>query len=339
MKTNRLLKITLSISILAFLSTNVFGQTYPGNLIENTDPANQIDSVTHGNTLPYYVEPDPILNPDFSGGDVYPTNSGDLSQGEEWNWWLGTTGTVGGSTDNQGTAGGDADNDGPYIEVEWNDPNAGAVGAPVEDSIYVQESNTDVSGGCEGDTSYLRVLVFDQPEFTPVDGSNALIELCGTQDYDIPIASVEDNHVQTGNLKFKFDISCDNVDPADPTGPSTGTVSGRTNTDSVVAVTTPVNGDGTAEGPFNMLTNYDIRIQNNDVTRYRFSFGGSGDGISDQISRQSDYLNVGGSDPTDETQWTYYPATNGGNGTNIDVVVYPAPNTGNIYYVPNDFDQ
>jgi hypothetical protein len=137
-----------------------------------------------------------------------------------------------------------------------------------------------------------------------------------------------------------FDISCDNVDPGNVTGASTGNINGRTNADTVVVVGTPVNADGTAEADLDLLTNYDISVQGGDVTRYRFSFGAADDGISDMISRKSDYLKGGiaGTDPGDEQSWTYYDATDGGNGTNIDVVVYPKPQTGNIYYVPNDFD-
>jgi hypothetical protein len=343
MKTSRLLKITLSIAILAFLSTNVLGQpTYPSGL--EMGQTGDVDSVTAGVNIPYYVAPDPVLNPDYSS--PYPDNSADLSQTEEWNWWTGVTG-VGGSTVNQGTAGGDPDNDGPYIEVSWSSPSGNA---PASDSIYVTERNSDV--GCDGDTSALEVLVFNQPAFTPVDADNDLIELCGTQTYTVTLAEIVDNGVQTGNLKIQLDsITVDNVDPAAPRGGSTNNV--RFSEDTVVTIPSPLNNDGNPETDVPLLTDYYVGVQNGEVTRYRFVFGNntasgsSEDGISDQISRKSDYLNVAGSDPdsypansnVQSNDWTYYAATDGGNGTNINVVVYPAPNTGNIYYVPHNFDQ
>mgnify|MGYP006294709243 CR=1 FL=1 len=344
----RLLKLLFTM-VAVLTVTAAFSQTYPGNLINSGAVTTPVDSVTEGQPIPYYVEPDPVLNPGYTG--TYPGGSGSLSQTEEWNWWLGTEGTVGGAFNaSQGTAGGDADQDGPYIEATWNDPNAG-VGAPVEDTIFVQENNSNI-GSCGGDTSFLRALVFDAPAFTPIDNgdadptTDAFIELCGSQQYNINLSSIADNHVTTGNLKIRLDsITVDNVSASAPQGGSTGNI--RADEDTVVIwAGTPVDGAGGAETGQTLLTNYDIDVKNNAVTRYRFVFAEDGnsngtltDGISDQISRKSDYLAVGGSDPADEQQWTYYAATDAGAGTTKDIVVYPKPNTGNIYYVPHDFDQ
>jgi hypothetical protein len=341
----RLLKITLSFAML-FIAAGTFAQgPYPaGNQINSGSVASPLDSVTAGQPIPYYVSPDPVLNPSF-GGSYDPNNTGDgLNSSEDWTWWLGSG--IGGSTANQGV---DADGnpDGPYIEVTWNAPG----GDPVTDSIYVQENNTSVT--CGGDTSGLQVLVFDPPAFTPVDNgdgnpsTDAFIELCGSQQYDINLASITDNSVTTGNLKIRLDsIAVDNVSASAPQGGSTADI--RATEDTVVVWTgTPVNDDGSAETLQPLLSNYNINVQNNDVTRYRFVFeedgvsnGGLTDGISDQISRKSDYIAVGGSDPADDQSWTYYAATAGTDGnTTRDIVVYPKPQTGDIYYVPHDFDQ
>ncbi len=327
MKAKNLLKILFSL-VAFFMVSSAFSQTYPGNLIEST-PGTSVDSVTGGVAVPYYVAPDPVLNPAYS--TPYPANAGDLDADEIWVWSIAGIGGDG-TTANQG-ADGAGGNQGPYIEVTWNAPG----GAPVADSLYVQEQNSGIT--CDGTSSGLEVLVFDPPSFQPVDGSNELIEVCGTQDVDIPIAQVADNYVDGGNLKIMFDISCENVDPADVVGDAGTNVPARTSPDTVVVMPTIVDADGTADGPTNLLPAYDITIQGNDVTRYRFSFGAADDGISDMISRKSDYLTVGGTVPGDDQSWSYYAATDGGNGTNIDVVVYPQPNTGNIYYVPSDFDQ
>jgi len=340
----RLLKITLSFAML-LIAAGAFAQgPYPaGNQINTGSVANPVDSVTAGQPIPYYVSPDPVLNPSFDGTYEPGNNADGLNSSEDWVWSLGTSG-VGGSTANQGQDA-DGNQDGPYIEVTWTDP---GMGAPVTDSIYVQENNTNV--GCGGDSSALEVLVFAPPEFTPVDNgdgnasTDAFIELCGSQQYDINLASIADNHVTTGDLKIRLDsIAVDNVSASAPQGGSTGDI--RANEDTVVVWSgTPVDAAGGAETNVTLLANYPINVQNNDVTRYRFVFEEDGnsaptntDGISDQISRKSDYIAVGGSDPADEQQWTYY----GPNGTTTtrDIVVYPQPNTGDIYYVPNDFDQ
>ena len=354
MRTNRLLKITLSIAML-FIAAGVFAQItdYPRtNQINTGSVTNPVDSVTGGQPIPYYVSPDLVLNPSFDG-DYNPNNNADgLNSSEEWSWWPGTTTpTDGTSFINQGQ---DADGNpnGPYIEVEWVAPG----GSPATDSIYVQENNTDLTS-CGGDTTALEVLVFDPPAFTPVDNgdgdptTDAFIELCGSQQYNINLASIADNELTTGDLKIRLDsITVDNVSASAPQGGSTGNI--RASEDTVVIWGgTPVTGDGTAEEGETLLSNYPINVQNNDVTRYRFVFEEDGssapaltDGISDQISRKSDYLAVGGSDPGNDPgndqQWTYYGPTAGTDGnTTRDIVVYPQPNTGDIYYVPHDFDQ
>jgi hypothetical protein len=306
MKAKNLLKILFSLVAFLMVSSAFSQITYPGNLDQGT--ATDVDSVTAGVTVPYYVEPDPVLNDTYTGTYV-PTDgaASDLNPDEYWDWILlpsgpgATLGTQGEADD--GTA------NGPYQEVTWNAPGGG----PVADSIYVAEYNNNV--GCIGDTSVLGVLVFAQPEFTPIDNGDGntetdeFIELCGTQDYNINLASITDNGVDAGNWKIRFDVSVDNVLPSAPQGASQGNI--RTSTDSVVVLSTPNDGDLNAETNITMVSNYNIRIENNDVTRYRFSFGGNGTdgdphGISDMVSRKSDYLNVGGNDSGDDNEWTYY---------------------------------
>ncbi len=349
MKTNRLLKITLSIAVLAFLSTNVVGQTYPGNLINSGIVASPEDSVTGGVAIPYFVYPDPVLNSNFSEPYDPTTNPApDLNPDERWDWFFLPSGP-GGTFGTQGYDG-NGTQEGPYIPVTWNAP-GNADGSPAVDSIYVRERNTN--GSCVGDTSILGVRVFDPPAFTPVanDGTQNTdpeIEVCGTQYYDIQMSSITDNHVNTGILKIMLDISVDSVSASAPFGSSEK--NWRSEGDTVVyyddggGPTTPVNADNNDETAVSLFNGgYYVTPINGGVTRYTFSFGGSDDGISDQVSRKSDYLSVGGTDagagPGNDQNWNYYTATDGGDGTTIDLVVYPQPNTGNIYYVPNDFDQ
>lgn len=326
MKAKNLLKILFS--LVAFLMvSSAFSQTYPGNLDQAT--TGDVDSVTADVTVPYYVEPDPVLNPSYTGS--YPGGSGSLNADADWSWWIGTTLGPGGTVNSQGNAGGDPDTDGPYIQMSWNAPSV--TNTPEYDSLYVSESNDNIA--CNGDTSSLRVLVFAQPGFTPVDADNDLIQICGSQDYPVQLAQILDNGLDVGDLKIRLDsVAVSNVDPANPQTDQGSLV--RAAEDTVAVIPTPL---GTGNTDIELFTYY-MGLKNNDVTRYRFRFDGDG-GISDQISRKSDYLAVGGSDPADDqtANWTYYPATINAEGPSIDVVVYPQPNTGNIYYVPSDFDQ
>jgi hypothetical protein len=362
MKTSRLLKITLSIAILAFLSTNVLGQVgdisspnAPGNMIENTGGPNiGTDSVTAGVIVPYYVTPDPVLNDGFT--EPYdPTASSNQGFTSTWNWSV--TGTLlNDSTQGAGKYGsGGSDNSGtgPYLEVIWDAP----AGDPSADPQTL-EVTEEGAAGCPGTTSQLTVQVFPAPSFTPVSSSgnqnsNPQIEVCGTQYYDVQMYEITDNWVGTGIMKIMLDITVDSVDASAPFGAGLGAPGNeiRVSTDTVVyyddggGPTTPVDANGTAENNVSLFNGgYYVTPVDGRVTRYTFDFGTTDGGISDQVSRKSDYLSVGASDagdgPGNDQGWTYYDATgNGTDGTTIDLVCYPEPNTGNIYYVPNDFDQ
>ncbi|MEF8811429.1 MAG: hypothetical protein V5A47_10935 [Bacteroidales bacterium] len=310
MKTNRLLKITLSIAML-FIAVGLFAQPYQPYAEMTGSSGNGItDTVTVSNNvtkyLPYYVEPDATLN--NMTGDYNPNNDPE-SQGiyTSFSWTIPTDATAQYQPD--------ASNDTvPYVELRFD-----ATGSM---TLSVEETS---DGGCSGTPVTQDIVAVAEPSFeVTTDNDNDTLEICDRPGEAIQVASIADNGVQGGNLKFEVDSVVDNLDVD---GNVTGTPSPSST--EYIAISEAGNLGGTDVTVFN----HDLVTQNGEITRYSFTFNG----INDHISRKSDYLAQGlGASPGD-SEFNYYPQTSGGNA--LVYIVYPTPQTGNIYYVPNNFDQ
>lgn len=341
MKRKTILKITMLFAFAMFLVNGIFAQP-PGapytEMVEVTDDATQTDSVTGGISIPYFVMPDPVLNSGFTGDYNEANTASSQSVLSTFDWFETGSLNLNINDSTQGSATGDL---APYIEVQWTAPGAG--NPPIDDTLSVQEISSGSS--CPGTISQIHVNIFNAPSFEPIIDDDdqigdPLIEVCeGNGLTNVQIESVGDNDVDAGNLKFRMAIVVDSVDASIST---LGDI--RANGDTVVSVGTPVDDDAnqTDETDVTILSNYWIDVVDGKITRYRFDFSnglGGGDGtagISDKISRKSDYL----SNPTaNDASWTYTAPTDNGDGTLMTYIVYPAPNTGNIYYIPNDFNE
>ncbi|MGM0377867.1 MAG: hypothetical protein ACQEQ0_13940, partial [Bacteroidota bacterium] len=185
---------------------------------------------------------------------------------------------------------------------------------------------------------------------TPTD---TLYEVCASDlsgGQDVLIQSITDNGVQGsgvgGNYKFRLDLDVYTVDAANAYSNGTGTEV-RTETDTIVEV--GLSGLDYSN-PITLIPGYDMDAVGGEITRYRFDFGSTIDGanangITDPIQRKSQYLNTNPNpdqDPTSSTYaqgWDYLADDDGDNeGSMVTFIVYPTPETGNIHYVPNDFD-
>ncbi len=338
MRTMKLLKCLIGSSIILLISNGLLAQTGEpyGDMVEVTDAVNQIDSVTGGvaDSVPYYVEPDPILNSGW--GSPYDPTAVPAGLQSTWQWSLG--GGVGGTMEQGGGAGAA---DGPYITVKWDDPGTGDPSAN-EDTVWVSEVSTT---GCQGDSSYVRVRVFQQPSYVPVifdgEANDDSVNFCegdaALTGLAINIDSIVDNYVSGGNLKITVDVQVDSVDPATlaPLGAAISSI-----TDSVFTIS-EVGGDGNGDADVT-LGNWDLTLSpTGAITRYIFDFGdsklaaGNSNGITDHISRKTNYLvNQAAAD----ANWTYFAPTDAGDGLYKVFYVYPRPETGNIFFIGNDFD-
>ena len=332
MKTNRLLKITLSIAITFLVSTISFGQSIPTDLAEDTD-SSATDHVTAGYSVPYYVTPDPTLNSSYSA--PYEIGVDDQGFSSTWEWQV--TGTATANTINQG---GSAD-DHPYVEVEWGTPGSNG------EQAFIETREIGPSGSCNGEWKGLEVNVYNPPQFdftnagsgTPTD---TLYEVCASNvsgGQDVQVQDINDNGIPaSGNYKFRLDLDVYTVDAANAHSTGSGTEV-RTETDTIVEV--GVGSGVETSNPATIIPNYSMNAVGGNITRYRFDFGSTIDGanangITDPIQRKSYYLQNPNANDTD---WDYLADSNNDTeGSMVTFIVYPAPETGNIHYVPNDFD-
>ena len=331
MMERNLLTFILSLALFGLMSANVFGQELNDgtanlpNLAQDAD-GTAVDEVTEGYPVPYYVTPDPILNSSYS--EPYVLGGGTQGLNSTWNWTFGTAPV----TSTQG----DPSNNGPYIEVTWDAPGTSG------DATSISVEEVGPAGSCTGNTKTLTVNVFDKPTLNVVEdgtgnGHNLVTELCETAvtgGQSVLLENIVDNGVSGGNFKFRFDIMVDKVDASQT---QTSIVrDGVEQQDTVVTVPESYGNSVT------LLSNYWMGAIDGDITRYRFDFGGTlyggsqANGITDHIQRKSQYL---ANSAQDDQAWDYQSDIDTqGDGSMITFIIYPTPQTGNIHYVPNDFD-
>ncbi len=319
MKTKRTLKLFL----ILLLAGSFFGTLYaqpgaPWGQME--EEPTTVDSVTAGVAIPYFVMPDPVLNDQFNANYDTSLTKEDQDLVSSWDWFIGTSAAGGSSITKEG-GGGEAD--GPYVEVTW------AVNGGAEDTLYVGEVAGPPSPGCVGDTNFVRTVVLEAPEMQ-VRAADDTLYRCddGSGAENITLDQVIDNGVVGGNMNIRFDMQVDSLQ-SDLSG-VLGNINLLTHTDTIVQIPQTSGADVT-------LMSVDFQAINGNITEYNFNFGSGNDGINDHISRKSDFLALtdkGGNTPS---EYTYYPPASA--GTRIVVRVFPAPNTGSIYYIPNDFNK
>ena len=360
MKKKNLLKF-LFMALMGIMSVNAFGQAIPTDLAEDTD-GSAVDHVTEGYRIPYYVTPDEVLNSTFSEPYVIGTEVQGFNSGWNWSINMENTNGDGSATGTIHNAGYDETNsveygwDHPYVEVEWT-----RVTDPVEsgEQAYIEVMETSQAGSCTGNWKWLSVQVYAAPEFTFTDGTNGgtdqetadasgEIELCddGTGiTRDILIANIPNNGIpngsgeafENGNFKFRLDKDVNTID-------SEGNLVGTTNPqsqdiDDVVSVPLSFGNSVVLYSSMDLSALDGTGDGKADITRYRFDFGSTIDGtnqngITDPVQRKSQYLT---NPSATDADWDYI-ANTGGNADMLTIITYPAPETGNIHYVPNDFN-
>lgn len=291
-----------------FIGSNMMGQDAPGfmNANDASNDGTVPDTVTAGVAVPYFVMPDAVLNSGFSA--AYDTLADRSSQGlsSTWTWFGGVAGRATVSFQSQ--------DNGPYAEVTWSGTGL--------DTLFVYETS---EATCVGDTSPIRTIVVAAPAFdatTDGPGLGDTTQICVTTGVDISVASITDNGIGGGNLQFSVDSLVQTVD-ADLAVLST-----------VSATTTfyPTVAENAALGNANVVVfTKDLTVRGGAITMYSFTFTG----LSDHISRKSDYLGLTDKTGATDSEYTYYAPTQ---STSRVWIVYPAPNTGDIYYIPRTFN-
>jgi len=310
MKRKNVFKIGLSIVLTMFVAT-VFGQVEStGNYVAiSGDQSTDIDSVTIGSITRLYVKPDPYYHPNY----VAPGWT--LTANFTWTWAVPPAG---------GTPVAVVDTVN-WVEVDWT----GAASSLHE--IIVTETAPASLGACSGDTNvYVRIVA--EPTVTYTAGAgyiSADTSVCegaailaddleatftGIRtlqlDWNLEIATLDGG----GGKDEYFDINKNSLGAApayaidkDSTGTQEVSINATT-----FSLTKPAGGFTTISKK---------------STVYTYSLNA----VNDRISRKSDYL----TNPTAlAANWSWYDKT----AEEVIIQVNPAPDTGPIYHIPNNWN-
>lgn len=305
MKTRNIFRVVASIAIAMVVSVWANAQ------VENSDYVDgsaAIDSVTVGTTMGYYEEPDATYHPDYNAGGGWAVNT-------DFTWtWLVPAGLGSQSS---------ASNN--YVEIDWT--------VAGYDTLKVFETSPAAYGGCDGDTSIIRVRVMEQPavDITYVGTTDNCGDLTG-QDVTIRLRGTPPFHLVWTYEEVNFDADSLESTIAGPT--STTTVS------PLIINSLSLTDLGGNVWEYTLDGSKDFTVQNSLRTKYEYTVTS----VTGKISRKSDYLDVPTPNPLDAdwSDFDYYAnivdldALNGVQGY-IEIIVNPAPDTGPIYHIPNDW--
>lgn len=326
MKKRNLLKFLFT-AVALFAFTAAFAQeNAPWSEMTGSSADNATDSVVVNMTVPYYVEPDPILN-NMAPAQYDPSQSNaDQNINSTFIWTAPADVTI---------AAPSGDADAPYREVTVN-----ATGTVY--TIGVQEDNQ-----CTGPLTEQDILGIPVPTYSIA--SSASIELCDDGTPQSILVDITAGLNDWSNFYFLMDTQKELIDTE---GNQVQPVYNYT--DTIIEV-------GTSEGSDIPLVDNKVFTTGSDgtnkrITEYTYTIKG----LNHHISRKGDFLTLKSNaasqldvstydDGTkeynmDESLYTWF--NNDGSidpdvnttAQQITVTVYPTPATGEIHYVPNDYE-
>jgi hypothetical protein len=320
MKRKSLLRIGLGVAMAMFVVNGLFAQVQNADYSlydANETAPTAIDSVTTGTTTGLYVMPDMYYHPDYTavGGWTLTANF-------TWNWSF--NGASGGSTIN------DANPNDNYVEIDWG---AASLGTPYEVNVY--EEASPAYGGCQGDITVLNVEVVATPTVTfTADNPGSIIgadlTVCEGDARLADIVQAAFTGIRTFQLDWDLEIATLDASMAkdeyfDINYGSLGAVQDY-------AIQNQ-GSDGSQTTAINAAT-YDLTVptggflvQNTKSTVFTYDIRG----VNDRISRKSDYL-TNAAAALDS--WSWYDT----GVETIVITVNPAPDTGPIYHIPNNWN-
>jgi hypothetical protein len=328
-------------AVAVFITTNVLGQAEPWATMNDATTIGENDSVVSGASMMYFVMPDPVL----SGGFVttYDSSATNAAQNilTTFDWTL-TSNVTGNATLTQSEP--QTADVKPYVVVTFG--GTGGTG-----TIAVAETQ----GACADLTpTTITCVVIDAPSFTVGSGyTGTAVDLCDGDQQTISITTIADDNIAgVSSYKIMFDV---NVETQESDGTHSRWV--RRETDTVLNVNLNASGAGGYD-LYNITFTAEGLAGNDSITVYSWDFGtggglslpGNANGINNHISRKSDFFsldpqNVNDGVTTDKviadetSEHTWYAATDGGiNGVLYVYKVYLVPNTGEIYFIPNNWD-
>jgi hypothetical protein len=318
MKKMNFWKAVLGVATAMLLSVGAYGQVANSDYerydtdLQNPDTIDYVTLRTGGSTvMGYYALPDPVYHPAYAGP------AWTLTANFTWDWTV----TPAMATAKPGAAN--------YVQVTYT-----AVGAY---DITVAEHAPAAMGNCADATPTEMVVNVIAPPAAVVTTADPA-QACSSQPaMAVALSFTEAVPVNWAGYAFAVNQLIENIDVAgNPVGlaildadtldfPTTGKLN---------------SGNGLTGGasPYGYTFNTrDLNVLNGQRTRYTYTLvkasdapAAAGDGLMSAISQKSDYIaEAGGAD-----YLTY--AYTGDHA--IVIIVNPAPSTGPIYYVPNNFN-
>jgi hypothetical protein len=311
MKRGILLKAVLSVATVMLIANGLWAQIPADYQAISGDQAVEIDSVTTGTTTSYYVEPDSYYHPNYAG-------TGALTAGFVWNWAIVPVGPALSATDN-------------YVEITW-----GAAGLF---NVTVNEEAPAAYGGCTSADTNMYVRVIAEPTVTysadnPGSVIGASLEVCEGDARLADLVQASFTGISSYQLQWTLQITtlqadhvtidkywdADKVDLGGAGFAIDRDGAAGTQDASITAATLDL--DKPNDGVYDAI----VDGGNKRATVYTYVING----VNDRISRKSDYLSNSGAAATG---WTWYDT----GAETIAITVNPAPVTGPIYHIPNDW--
>ena len=309
----------------AFMFTGAMAQNPPSPYARydsNVTAPDTIDYVTFktgGTTMGYYALPDPLYHPSY-------VTSGTITSGFSWVWTnpthpVGPAVTFGSASNN-------------YVQITY--PSTG------DYVINVAENASATFGGCaDGTPTVMNVTVIDTTTFTIT--APALASTCGNQVQQTISAAIVEN-VPANWAAYAFLVTED-IDELDVDGNVIvdGTEINKYDFKLGSKLKTPAL-TGTSPNYAWSFTTAALNVNNSHRTRYVYRFkkasdapAAAGNGVISAITQKSDYIAPG------IANLNTYDFTAGANVTlvgdvaTITYIVNPAPSTGPIYHIPNQY--
>jgi hypothetical protein len=297
-------------SIVAIAAMLLFASGSFAQILTDYQDVAETSYQTAGTSFRLYAYPDTVYSPTYN-----PATNANINANARWTWtFAGLTATA-----PVVTATAVAQN-----FVEFTNVTAGSY------TITVAESNT-IAGCVDGTAESQDVTVIAAPQATITTADPA--QACGNQvAMNISMSFTEAVPAAIAGYAFEIQEVVENIDPSDAV---IGAALSTNNTFVDFPMSAKLNtGTGLtgAASPYGYtFATSALNVQNNLRTRYTYTLlkatdapGAAADGIISAISQKSDYL--GG------TIQTYAFTDN-----QIVIIVNPAPVTGPIYHIPNNF--
>ena len=305
MRTKNLLKLALTMVAMLTI-TGAMAQIsadYQQVTVEVLGTTN-ISYVTSGKAMPFYEQPDSYYHPDYSA-------DGSLTPGFTWTW------TISGAATKQGESAN-------YVEILIPT----GLTAETDYTLSVNVTAPSTHGGCSGTAVTTTVRGVPAPEMGAVNYPyfNTTLGLSDGETYSVcgDMAAADVNVQLTGYPRFELKWTLTRVQ-IDEEGNNVGVVSTIVDNSTGQALT-GTNSLTRVTNTNYLLHNY-AHVMLDDGgspavpyrTKYVYTLGG----ISDLISRKSDYLGTK----------TWYADTN----QVYTIIVNPTPKTGPIFHIPNNW--